>query len=130
MTIGEHKLATQVGPCGFFAGVCFECECVSEFGLSITYGGKFLTRDTRWKAALEFGIQHAWGHVRLRNEKESSGLKVTVIRIDWHNDCDTTVLTVAYAAAHALYNALGLIGELSPHFDQSKKQFVFRYGER
>jgi hypothetical protein len=118
---GENKLATQVGAKGYFGKVTVEAKTVDGDGeVTVDFAEAI---PEQWKSGASFGIQYVLEHVTKRKLFPKGGI-VRVLFIEGH-EVDTNNVVIAFVAAHALYNALGVQPTKQPEFDASKGTFTF-----
>lgn len=104
VTLGTHTLAVQSGTAGFFACVSVRLEMVEggDERLEIMQAPDL---PSEWQTAAAFGIAYAREHLP-RSQKFGRSFVVTVLEIRGHA-VDTTLVAVAFAAAHAFWKAAG-----------------------
>ena len=121
MERAEEKLATQVGPKGYFGQVTVEPELVDGDGeVEVDFAP---TISKRWQTGALFGIQYVLEHIAKRKLFPRGGL-VRVLSIGGH-EVDTNNVVIAFVAAHALVKALGVQPAKIPAFDRETGVFSF-----
>jgi hypothetical protein len=121
MSVGEFKLAKQIGPKGFFGKVVIEVEPTESNGaVAVEFDAD---HANRWTTGAEFGIDYVLEHIAKRKVFPNGG-RIRVSRIDGH-EVDTNSVVIAYVAAHALLNALGASPAKQPGFDEGTGHFFF-----
>jgi len=103
MGIGECKVAQQLGRKGYFGRVVLEALPNEDGEVTVEFDKD---RATEWQSGARFGIDYALEHVSKRTVYPK-GLKVRVTTIEGH-DVDTTSSLIAYIAARAMFQALGV----------------------
>jgi hypothetical protein len=109
-------LAKQEGQKGFYAGVVLRLEFGSL--LEIQYESSC---DPKWEVAVKCGINYCLE--RLIQTKGETAFKIVVEEV-WSNPVDTTEMTVAYAAAHALWDAIETNSPFPVNFDLAREKFT------
>jgi hypothetical protein len=107
---GEHKLAYQIGAWGVYAHVKLTVVTRPEpNGLTFV-----VARHIRgeFPDAIAAGLDMGWQIAR-RTDPTMTGLSVRIDHLGW-NPVDSTPVSIAYAAAAALLNALSLDRLLPP----------------
>ena len=118
---GEEKLATQVGPKGYYGKVTVEAEPEDTDGeVTVDFDPSI---SERWKSGASFGIDYVLEHVTKRTLFPKGG-RVRVLQIGGH-EVDTNNVVIAFVAAHALYKALGVQPTKKPEFDKETGTFMF-----
>jgi len=109
MRLGHGKVAHQVGGAGAFAEVRIELNEAEQFSISFEQDAASDTNadgSPIFATGVEFGIRYAierlWLH---RQEPKTYAVNVTELRT---MVVDSTLGWVAYAAAQAYFNALGI----------------------
>ena len=121
MERAEEKLATQVGPIGYYGQVAVEPELVDGDGeVDVDFAP---TISKRWRSGASFGIQYVLEHVSKRKLFPKGG-RVRVHSIVGH-EVDTNNVVIAFVAAHALAKALGVQPRKLPVFDKDTGVFSF-----
>jgi hypothetical protein len=117
----EFELAKQIGHHAFYAKVTIivspqvkGSDCLISIDSEV---------DRRWHSAVSFGIEYAWERVR-RESAEAHSVAVQVIAVDWQPS-DSTMMTVAFSAAHALWKALKHTPGAPPELDALSGRFSF-----
>jgi hypothetical protein len=116
MGTGEFKLAKQVGQMGFYAHVGLSAEPNDNGEVVVEFAEK---SGSEWRSGARFGIDYALEHA-LKETKYQDGL---IIRVQMIHGmvCDTTDSLVAYAAARAVFQALGIERtNAMPNFDPDR----------
>jgi len=117
----EYVLAKQVGDRAFFAKVTLVVSpSVDEAGLDITIDP---TVDQRWHSAVSFGIEYGWERLG-RERVDMPSVRVHVAAVEWQPS-DTTLMTVAFAAANAIWKALKHRPAKEPQLDVASGSFIF-----
>jgi hypothetical protein len=126
MLEGQGVVAEQLGGWGCFAKVKVEVqEPQDKTQTSIlfkedAYYGKPI--PPAWETVVSFGVNYAFEH--LSPDMRNKGYIVIVTGME-DNPVDTTSVAVAYAAARALWDALGTTPQAVPWLDRSKKCLCF-----
>ena len=118
---GEDKLATQIGPRGFFGKVTVEAETIDGDGDVVVDFDPSISDE--WKCGASFGIEYVLEHVTTRTLFPKGG-RVRVLSIGGHA-VDTNNVVIAFVAANALYKALGVQPTKKPEFDKIAGTFTF-----
>jgi hypothetical protein len=118
---GEDRLATQVGPKGYFGKVTVEAE-PTESGGAVTVDFDSSISE-KWKSGASFGIEYVLEHISTRTLFPNGG-RVRVVSIGGH-PVDTNNVVIAFVAANALYKALGVQPTKKPEFDKDTGTFTF-----
>ena len=117
---GEYQLAEQRGELGYFAKVVIQVtQRVGAHDLSL----HFNTEDHPWKAAIGFCIAYAWEHFS-RSARPNAGISVQVVDVQWQIG-DTTTAGMAFASAHALWDALTFVPDRPASFEVQSATFCF-----
>lgn len=119
--IGEYMLAKQVGNRAFFARVAMEVSSSSNGSNLIVSIDPAI--ESRWHSAVSFGIEYAW-ELLVREITIMPSVAVRVISVDWQ-PADSTMMTVAFASANALWEALKFRPARTPQLDVSSGTFIF-----
>lgn len=120
---GEERLATQVGPKGYFGQVTLEAEPFTE-NINGELDVEFEASGAkRWQSGATFGIEYVLEHVAKRKLFPKGG-RIRVISIGGH-EVDTNNVVIAFVAAHALSKALGVQPRKLPLFDSDTGTFSF-----
>ena len=118
---GEHKLATQVGPKGYFGKVTVEAEALDRGGaVTVDFDASI---SEEWKSGASFGIGYVLEHINTRTVFPNGG-RVRILSIGGH-PVDTNSVVIAFVAANALYKALGIEPTKKPEFDKNTGTFTF-----
>ena len=118
---GEDKLATQVGPKGYFGQVTVQAELVDGDGdVNVDFAP---TISDRWRSGASFGIHYVLDHIAKRKLFPKGGV-VRVLHIGGH-EVDTNNVVIAFVAAQALCKALGVQPTKRPIFDKDTGTFSF-----
>jgi hypothetical protein len=118
---GEDKLATQIGPKGYFGQVTLEAEPVDGDGdVDVEFAP---TISKRWRSGASFGIQYVLDHIAKRKLFPKGG-RVRVLHIGGH-EVDTNNVVIAFVAARAFSKALGVQPRKEPVFDEGTGTFSF-----
>ena len=103
---GKYLLAKQFGNAGFYADVVLKVRVESGHDdVVITYPAD-MAPD--WQAAIGFGLAYAREHLP-RDQRLGKRLSVEILSAKGHL-VDTSTMTLAFAAAKALWNAMGCEG--------------------
>ncbi len=121
MARGEFRIADQIGPKGYYGHVTLETEA-TEAGSDIAISFD-PPSATRWMNGARFGIDYVLEHIPRRKYFPSGG-KVHVLSIEGH-DVDTNNVVIAFVAARALCQALGIELAKQPTFDAASGSFNF-----
>jgi len=113
---GSHILARRDGNHGYYASVVLEVEVSGKRG---EHSIEFAEEVGAYRAGLSFGI--AYAHEKSALEQ---GIRVRVLELRGHV-VDTTEVVVAYAAAHALWDALGVTPPRELVLDARAAEFTF-----
>lgn len=103
MGTGECKIAKQLGRKGYFGRVVLDVQPNDDGQITIEFDSD---RAGRWQSGARFGIDYAIEHVSQRN-LFPGGLNVRVATIEGH-EVHTTTSLIAYIAARAMFQALGV----------------------
>ena len=122
MGIGECKIAKQLGRKGYFGRVVLEAEPTDDGEVAVEFDKE---KASRWQSGVRFGIDYALEHVSERTVYPN-GLRIRVNEIEGH-EVDTTTSLIAYIAARAMFQALGIEPAselLSVDFDKGLVEFA------
>src|SRR5437870_390695 len=125
MQNGEYVLAVHGSCTSYYAKVRLQVELdetqhklVVDLKPDPTY---HLAKWTRWQIDAQFGCAYVWEVWASTQPVQGKGLKVHILELQGMPG-DTTQLTVAFATAHALLQALQWTPEDSPTFDSETGQ--------
>jgi hypothetical protein len=104
MAHGEFRVAKQAGPRGYFGRVSLNAEPSGQSGdVHVDFD---LANANRWQSGARFGIEYVLEHISKR-DYFPNGIRVHVACIEGH-EVDTDNTLIAYVAANALFQALGI----------------------
>ncbi len=103
MGTGEYRIAKQVGLKGYFGRVVLEAQPRNDGEVTIEFDRQ---RADEWQSGVRFGIEYAIEHVSPA-KLLGSGAEVRVTVIEGQ-DCDTSTSLIAYVAARAMFQAIGV----------------------
>ena len=113
---GSHILAGREGTHGYYASVILEVEPDAQHGgVSVA----FAQGVDRYLAGLTFGVTYAYEKSGMKD-----GARVRVLELRGHV-VDTTEMVVAFAAAYAMWDALGVVPAREPELDAKTGLFSF-----
>ena len=107
----------QEGQIGYYATVILHVERQSI--MEIQYGDSC---DPSWESAARFGVSYALG--QLAKTEGDVAFRIVIEKVLGH-EIDTTDVIVAYAAAHALWDAIESKSEFPIAFHAEHGTFVF-----
>ncbi len=111
----------QSGGKGYFAEVELEIHLVEgERNLEILYEDQ---ESPQWREAAVVGVRNAWRHVPAKLTAKAYG-SVRIVRIAWQ-PAETTDMTVVFAVAQGIFNALDVQPREHPEFIESYGAFLF-----
>jgi hypothetical protein len=119
MKRGYYQLAEQCGDIGAFAAVTVSVEqSILTRGLEIEFSLPYDVPE-EWIMAAQFGVAYACEKL---TEATIDGrpFRVTVHLIEGHNNLETTMTTVLFSAAMAVWNALNTPPPPNFDFDTTK----------
>lgn len=118
---GKHRVAVQSGSRGYFGEVVVEVERYGNEGtVEINFDAVYATR---WQAGARFGIEYVLERVSRRKLFPDGG-RIYVSRIEGHL-VDTNNVVIAYVAALAIIDALGIDAREVPELDAEKGLVIF-----
>lgn len=118
---GKNRLAVQHGNKGYFGEVALDVERMSPSGtVEIDFDP---VHATQWQTGARFGIEYILEHSSRRALFPDGG-RIHVTRIDGH-PVDTNNEVIAYVAALALIDALGITPRKLPELDVEKGLLIF-----
>ncbi len=120
MAKGDFKIAEQIGARAYYGQVALEADASDSGEVTIDFAQP---SATRWQSGATFGIDYVLEHIPTRKIFPHGG-RIRVTNIEGH-EVDTNNVVIAYVAAHALLNALGLDPAKKPDFDGSSGMFLF-----
>ena len=122
MQRGEFRIAKQSGSRGYFGRVALDVELdETSGGVQVSFDN---TRANRWQNGARFGIEYALEHIPKR-KYFPKGATVHVGCIEGH-EVDTDNALIAYLAANALFQALGIDEPRKrPNLDEAQGFVVF-----
>lgn len=111
----------QSGGNGYFAEVQLEIHLVDgERNLEISYED---SENPQWREAAVVGVRNAWRNVPAKLTAKASA-KVRIVRVNWQ-PAETTDMTVVFAVAQGVFNALQVQPREHPEFIESYGAFIF-----
>jgi hypothetical protein len=118
---GKNRLAVQCGTKGYFGEVVVDIERTSQSGaIEIDFDP---TRAAQWQTGARFGIEYVLEHSSRRTLFPGGG-RIHVSRIEGH-PVDTNNEVIAYVAALAIVDALGIKPRKMPELDAEKGLVIF-----
>lgn len=121
ITEGKNRLAVQHGNKGYFGEVALDVERTCQSGtIEIDFDP---VHATQWQTGARFGIEYIIEHSP-RRTLFPDGCRIHVSRIEGH-PVDTNNEVIAYVAALALVDALGVTPRKMPELDTEKGLLIF-----
>lgn len=118
---GKNRLAVQHGNKGYFGEVTVDVERTSPSGMvEIDFDP---VHAAQWQTGARFGIEYVLEHTS-RRSLFPDGCRIHVCRIEGH-PVDTNNEVIAYVAALALVDALGITPRKMPKLDAEKGLLIF-----
>ena len=121
LSVGKNRLAVQSGNKGYFGEVELDVERHSPGGaIEVEFDS---VGASQWQTGAQFGIDYVLQHSSRRTLFPNGG-RIHVSRIEGHL-VDTTNAVIAYVAALALIDALGVKPREMPTLDAEKGLVIF-----
>ena len=121
MARAEEKLAVQIGGRGYYGKVTIEFSAEDCDGKFVVEYDPAVSQD--WRKGIAFGIAYVLEQMTFQTVAPTGG-RVRVLSV--HGMIiDTTEVVMAYLAATALINALGVHPAKRPEFDKNTGMFSF-----
>ncbi|HET6882712.1 MAG TPA: hypothetical protein VFI31_21265 [Pirellulales bacterium] len=121
LSVGKNRLALKSGNKGYFGEVELDVERDGDGGaIEVDFDP---VAASRWQTGARFGIDYVLEHSPRRTLFPNGG-RIHVSRIEGHL-VDTTNAVIAYVAALALIDALGVQPREMPTLDVEKGLLVF-----
>ena len=126
MARGEFRLATQSGSRGFYGVVTLDVEGpTSDGAVSVEFDRQCAEM---WQLGARFGIDYVLERISTRSCFPKGGR--IIVRSIVGQPVDTSNLTIAYVAAEALLQALGIQTNKRPNIDLVNGVYSFPCGFR
>lgn len=117
---GTYRVAVQHENLGYFAVVDVDVQLLASGGELVVE----FAAPSEWQFGVQFGIAYACEKT-LFAQRTPPGVRVRVTRVEGHA-VDTTQVIAAYAAAHALCNALQVPPPPGLKLDQATGTVAFQ----